>query len=400
MRSNLSVILGFLIIIGCATAPYTGRNQFILVSEGQEASLGDEAYRHTLRDSVVTHDTNAERIVRRVGEKIAAVANKPAYKWEFTIINDPETVNAFALPGGKVAVYTGIFGSARDEAGLAVVMGHEVAHALARHPAERMSQGMLLQLGGVGLGVALGRNPALANQVLQAYGIGTGVGVALPFGRSQETEADHIGLILMAKAGYDPRVALDLWERMEKKEGGKGAPPEFLSTHPGYETRIEQLRSFLPQALSYYQPSGARVESLPSAESLDTAAAKSERELLKRVATLNRYVEEQNGERAVVEALVYQLGVNPQLVIQERQQLRLGYGEYAALRGVAYLGRGSLNRIADDYQRGRSWAELSTNNGGRIDELIGWMGELIRTTGNIDRQLKGRQQAPNTRLRP
>jgi predicted Zn-dependent protease len=400
MRSNLSVILGFLIIIGCATAPYTGRNQFILVSEGQEASLGDEAYRHTLRDSVVTHDTNAERIVRRVGEKIAAVANKPAYKWEFTIINDPETVNAFALPGGKVAVYTGIFGSARDEAGLAVVMGHEVAHALARHPAERMSQGMLLQLGGVGLGVALGRNPALANQVLQAYGIGTGVGVALPFGRSQETEADHIGLILMAKAGYDPRVALDLWERMEKKEGGKGAPPEFLSTHPGYETRIEQLRSFLPQALSYYQPSGARVESLPSAESLDTAAAKSERELLKRVATLNRYVEEQNGERAVVEALAYQLGVNPQLVIQERQQLRLGYGEYAALRGVAYLGRGSLNRIADDYQRGRSWAELSTNNGGRIDELIGWMGELIRTTSNIDRQLKGRQQAPNTRLRP
>jgi predicted Zn-dependent protease len=400
MRSHLSVILAILFIIGCATAPYTGRNQFILVSEGQEASLGDEAYRHTLRESVVTHDFNAERLVRRVGEKIAAVANKPEYKWEFTIINDPETVNAFALPGGKVAVYTGIFGPARDEAGLAVVMGHEVAHALARHPAERMSQGMLLQLGGVGLGVVLGRNPALANQVLQAYGIGTGVGVALPFGRSQETEADHIGLILMAKAGYDPRVALDLWERMEKKDGGKGAPPEFLSTHPGYETRIEQLRSFLPEALSYYQPSGARVESLPLAESLDTAAAKSERELLKRVAALNRYVEEQNGERAVVEALAYQLGVNPQLVIQERQQLRLGYGEYAALRCVAYLGRGSLKRIADDYQRGRSWAELSTNNGSRINELMGWMGELIRTTSNIDRQLKGQQQRPNPRLRP
>ena len=193
MRSNLSIIIAILFIIGCATAPYTGRSQFILVSEGQEASLGDEAYRHTLRDSVVTHDVNAERIVRRVGEKIAAVASKPEYKWEFSIINDPETVNAFALPGGKVAVYTGIFDPARDEAGLAVVMGHEVAHALARHPAERMSQGMLLQLGGVGLGVALGRNPALANQVLQAYGVGTGVGMALPFGRSQETEADHIG---------------------------------------------------------------------------------------------------------------------------------------------------------------------------------------------------------------
>ena len=400
MRSTLSVILGILFIIGCATVPYTGRHQFILVSEGQEASLGDEAYRHTLRDSVVTHDVSAERLVRRVGEKIAAVANKPEYKWEFATINDPETVNAFALPGGKVAVYTGIFGPARDEAGLAVVMGHEVAHALARHPAERMSQGMLLQLGGVGLGVALGRNPALANQVLQAYGIGTSVGVALPFGRSQETEADHIGLILMAKAGYDPRVALDLWERMQKKEGGKGAPPEFLSTHPGYETRKEQLRSFLPEALSYYQPSDARIESLPSAESLDTAAAKSERELLKRLAALNRYVEEQNGERAVVEALAYQLGIIPQLVVQERQQLRLGYGEYAALRGVAYLGRGSLNRIADEYQRGRSWAELSTNSGSRINELMGWMGELIRTTSNIDRQLKGQQQRPNTRLRP
>ena len=400
MRRNLSVILGVIFIIGCATAPYTGRNQFIVVSEGQEASLGDEAYRQTLRDSVVTHDTNAEHIVRRVGEKIAAVANKPEYKWEFTIINDPETVNAFALPGGKVAVYTGIFGPARDEAGLAVVMGHEVAHALARHPAERMSQGMLLQLGGVGLGVALGRNPALANQVLQAYGIGTGVGVALPFGRSQETEADHIGLILMAKAGYDPRVALELWERMEKKQSGKGTPPEFLSTHPGYETRVEQLRGFLPEALSYYQPDGARVESLPPAESLDSAAAKSERELLKRVAALNRYVVEQNGERAVVEALTYQLGIHPQIVIQERQQLRLGYGEYAALRGVAYLGRGSMNRIADDYRRGRSWAELLTNNGSRITELMGWMGEFIRTTGNIDRQLKGQQPRPNTRLRP
>jgi len=400
MRSHLSVIVGFLFVVGCATALFTGRNQFIVVSEGQEASLGDEAYRQTLRDSVVTHDFNAERLVRRVGEKIAAVANKPEYKWEFTIINDPETVNVFALHGGKVAVYTGIFGPARDEAGLAVVMGHEVAHALARHPAERMSQGILLQLGGVGLGVALGRNPEVANQVLQACCIGTGVGVALPFGRSQETEADHIGLILMAKAGYDPRVALDLWERMEKKEGGKGAPPEFLSTHPGYETRVEQLRSFLPEALSYYQPSGVRVESLPLPDSLDTAAAKSERELLKRVAALNRYVLEQNGERAVVEALAYQLGVNPQLVIQERQQLSLGYGEYAALRGVAYLGRGSLKRIADGYQRGRSWAELPTDNGSRVNELMAWMGELIRTTSNIDRQLKGQQQRPNTRLRP
>jgi len=359
-------------------------------------ALGEDAYRHTLRDSVVTHDINAERIVRRVGGKIAAVANKPEYKWEFTIINDPETVNAFAVPGGKVAVYTGIFGPAHDEAGLAVVLGHEVAHALARHPAERMSQDMLVQLGGVGLGVALGNNPVMANLLLQAYGIG----VALPFSRSQESEADHIGLILMAKAGYDPRVAIDLWERMEKKDGGRGTPPEFLSTHPGYETRVQQIRSFLPEALSYYQPSAELVEQLPSAGVLDTATAKAERELLKRVAAINGFVEQQNGERVVVEALSYQLRVNPQSVFQERQQLRLGYGQYAALRGVAYLGRGSISRITDDYQRGRSWSEIATGNGSRISELITWTGELIRTTNSLGGQFKSPQFRPNPRWRP
>jgi predicted Zn-dependent protease len=245
-------LVGIFFLVACSAAPYTGRRQVILVSEGEEAALGEDAYRHILRDSVITHQPEAERIVRKVGEKIARVADRPNYRWEFTIINDPETVNAFALPGGKAATYTGIFTPARDEAGLAVVLGHEIAHALARHPAERMSQGLLLQLGGVGLGVALGKNPTIANQVLQAYGIGTGIGVALPFSHSQETEADRIGLILMAKAGYDPRIALEVWDRMEKKEGGKGAPPEFLSTHPGYETRVQQIRNFMPEALSYY----------------------------------------------------------------------------------------------------------------------------------------------------
>src|SRR5574341_86893 len=133
MRVILSVILAVAFFAACSTAPYTGRSQLMLVSEGQEASLGDEAYRYILRDSVVTRSPDAEHLVRKVGAKIAASANKPEYKWEFTVINDPDTVNAFALPGGKVAVYTGIFGPAQDEAGLAVVLGHEVAHALARH---------------------------------------------------------------------------------------------------------------------------------------------------------------------------------------------------------------------------------------------------------------------------
>jgi metalloendopeptidase OMA1, mitochondrial len=309
MKKSLSFTLVIVLLIGCATAPYTGRRQVILVSEGQEAALGDAAYKHILRDSVVSHNGDAEQIVRKVGERIARAANEPAYHWQFSVINDPEMINAFALPDGKVAVYTGIFGPARDEAGLAVVLGHEVAHVLARHPAERMSQDLLLQVVGAGLGVALSKNPAVANQVLQVYGIGTGVGVALPFSRSQETEADRIGLILMAKAGYDPRVALDVWQRMQKKEGGRDAPPEFLSTHPGYETRIEQLHSFLNEALRYYQPSHAKIELLPSAALLDSPEAKAERELLKRIQAINGLAEEQNGERAVVEALAYEPAV-------------------------------------------------------------------------------------------
>jgi predicted Zn-dependent protease len=400
---NIKKIIAFgltlFFVASCASAPYTGRSQVMLVSEGQEASLGEEAYRHVLRDSVVTHHSEAERIVRRVGERIARVAEKPNYKWEFTVINDPEMVNAFAVPGGKVAVYTGIFSAARDEAGLAVILGHEVAHALARHPAERMSQGLVLQVIGAGLGVALGGNPAVANQVLQVYGIGAGVGVLLPFGRSQETEADRIGLILMAKAGYDPRVALEVWERMEKKEGGKGAPPEFLSTHPGYETRVQQLRAFMPEALSYYQPSSAQVELLPSAESLDSAAAKSERELIRRVQAINRYVEEQNGERAIVEALSYELRLNPQTVVQERQQLRVGYGQYAALRGVSLLGRSSINRVVDDYQRGRPWSEIAQSNGSRVSELTVWIGDVIRTMNRMVQQLRSQPYRPSPGIR-
>ena len=391
MKRLVSLISLGLFVWGCATAPYTGRRQVILVSEGQEISLGDDAYKHALRDSVITHNPDAERIVRKVGERIAAAANKPEYKWEFTVINDPDMVNAFAVPGGKVAAYTGIFGPARDEAGLAVVLGHEVAHALARHPAERMSQEMLLQLGGVGLGVALGKNPAMANQVLQAYGIVGGVGVALPFGRSQETEADRIGLILMAKAGYDPRAAVDLWQRMEaveKKDGAQGPPPEFLSTHPGYETRLQNIRSFLPEALSYYQPSNARLEALPAAQSLDTPSAKSERELLKRIEAINRAIEQQNGERAVVEALAYELRMTSQAIVQERQQLQTGYGQYAGLRAVAYLGRGGITRVVDDYQRGRPWSDITANNGTRLNDLTVWFSDLIRTTNNMGQQFQ------------
>jgi hypothetical protein len=363
----------------------------LIVSEGQETGLGEEAYRHILRDSVVSHHGEAERIVRKVGERIARAANKPDYNWEFRVIDDPEMVNAFAVPGGKVAVYTGIFPVARDEAGLAVILGHEIAHALLRHPGERMSQELLVQLGGLGLAGALGGNPQLAGQVLQAYGLGASVGVILPFGRSQESEADRVGLILMAKAGYDPRVALEVWERMERKD--RGGPPEFLSTHPSYETRTQQLRAWIPEALSYYRPFDSRVEALPSLGELDSPVARAERELLKRIQNVNQRAGNPNGERAVVEALGYLLRTNPSYVYRERQDARLLYGQYAALRGITVLGRSSIGRVTADYQRGVRWSDLAERNGTRISELITWMGELTRTATSIQSQL-GRQQPP------
>ena len=383
MKNTILLVLCILFLGSCVSAPYTGRRQLMLVGEGQEVATGQQAYREILRDSVTSDDAEALRIVRRVGERIAQAANKPDYKWEFRVINDPEMVNAFCVPGGKVAVYTGIFPIARDEVGLAVVL---------RHAGERMSQSEILGAG-MALAGASGVNPA----ILQALGLGASVGVILPFSRSQESEADHVGLILMAKAGYDPRVALDVWERMARKE--KGAPPAFLSTHPGYETRVQQLHAFMPEALAFYQPTNARVEMLPSPESLDSSAAKGERELLKRIQAINSYVEQQNGERPMVEALAGQLRLNPQVIVQERQQLRVGYGQYTALRGLSYLSRGSINRIAADYERGRSWSEIAQSNGSRVSDLTLWLGDVIRTTNDKARQLRNQPYRPNYRMR-
>ena len=382
--------LGFL--AACSTVPYTGRRQLMLVPESNEIASGEQAYQQISRDSVLTDNSEAMRIVRRVGERIARAANKPDYRWEFRIINDPDNVNAFCVPGGKVAVYTGIFPIAKDEAGLAVILGHEVAHALLRHAGERMSQAEVLGTGLVFAG-ASGVNP----QILQALGLGASVGVILPFSRSQESEADHVGLILMAKAGYDPRVSLEVWQRMEHKE--KGAPPEFLSTHPGSETRIQQLRAWMPEALQYHQTGNPSVELLPSPQVLDSPTAKNERELLKKIQAINQYVEQKNGERPIVEALAYELRLNPQLVIQERQQLRIGYGQYTALRGVSYLGHSSINRILSAYQRGEPWSEIAQANDTGLNQLTVWLNEVIRTTNNVARQPHYQRYRPSGRIR-
>jgi predicted Zn-dependent protease len=241
---------GLLLLAGCARVPYTQRSQLILVSEEEERSLGARAFQEVVAESRVVSRTDLVAPVEEVGRRIARVAERPDYRWRFAVLDDPKEANAFALPGGKVGVYTGLFPIAETTNGLAVVLGHEIAHALARHGAERMSQAMAAQAGGALLGALLGGSPS-GNAVLAAYGLGAEVGVLLPYGRAQESEADHIGLLLMARAGYDPSGALAFWQRMERTGGGK--TPEFLSTHPSHGTRQQQIEGWLPEARRYYE---------------------------------------------------------------------------------------------------------------------------------------------------
>jgi predicted Zn-dependent protease len=249
--SLLVILLGVVLLYGCATAPYSGRQQILLVSEGEETALGLKAYQDVLKKEKISNDPKTNALVKGIGARIAAVSNKPGYAWEFTVIDNPKTANAFCLPGGKVAVYTGILPYTQTEAGLAFVVAHEVGHAIARHGGERMSQQLLIQLGQQGLNLAIAsKSPAAVEAINTGYGIASTVGVTLPFSRAQEYEADHIGLILMAKAGYDPHEAPAFFERMMKTQ--KGSPPAFLSTHPADQARIRQLHALIPEAMRYY----------------------------------------------------------------------------------------------------------------------------------------------------
>ena len=252
-RSNWSVLLLCAALVGfsCQAVEYTGRSQVNLVSEGDEKKLGVDAYDDILKKTPLSKNQAWQAQLKRVGQRISAAAAKPEYEWAFNVLAGKD-VNAFCLPGGKVAFWEGIMPVAQDDAGVAVVMGHEVAHALARHGAERMSQSMGAQIVGQVLGAGVGMvNPAYTEAFSQAYGLGVNVAVILPWGRAQESEADQIGLILMAKAGYDPSAAVGFWERMAKVKQG-GSPPEFLSTHPSDDTRIAQIKQWLPEAMKYY----------------------------------------------------------------------------------------------------------------------------------------------------
>jgi predicted Zn-dependent protease len=266
IRKIVSVFVIAIAFVACSTNPVTGRNQFKLVSEQELQAMATQQYRQFLSTNrVVTPsaDRDAE-MVRRVGQRVANAVTQyyrqnnlsevlDGYKWEFNLVQDKDA-NAWAMPGGKVVVYTGLLPITQNEAALAVVLGHEISHAIFQHGNERMSQGLAQQLGGAALSVALANKPAATqNLFLQAYGVGSQVGLLLPFSRKQELEADRYGLIWTAMAGYNPREAIALWQRMEKASNGQ-RPPEFLSTHPTEGHRIDQLQKYMPEALKYYKP--------------------------------------------------------------------------------------------------------------------------------------------------
>jgi len=259
-RGRVAVAAITLLVIACSTVPLTGRSRLNYLSNEQALQLGAEAYPQLLEGEKILRRGPEVDQVMRVGDRIRRAAeegsftwpNRGTFEWEFTVVDNDEVVNAWALPGGKVAVYTGILRVAGSDAGLATVMGHEVAHAIAGHGGERMTQSAILDYGRQGAQALLGEQTQTTMALFdQAWSVGSSAGVLLPFSRKHESEADEIGLMLMASAGYDPREAVAFWERMS---GGGGSEPwEFLSTHPNHDTRVKRLRALMPEALEIYR---------------------------------------------------------------------------------------------------------------------------------------------------
>jgi predicted Zn-dependent protease len=244
------------LFLSCTTNPFTGNKTLALVSNSQLFPTAFAQYDQFLTENNVVTGTADAEMIRRVGQRIAVAAERwlnanghqgylDDYKWEYNLVND-KTVNAWCMPGGKIVFYTGILPIAQNETGIAAIMGHEVAHALANHGQQRMSAGMLQQIGAVAGNIAI-KDEQSRNLFNQAYGVGSQVGVMLPFSRSHESQSDEIGSYLMAIAGYNPDEAPELWKRMKANSGGQ-APPEFLSTHPSNDTRIKNLQGWAPKA--------------------------------------------------------------------------------------------------------------------------------------------------------
>lgn len=261
MKRRLAWVLALValaaIAVACARTAYTDRSQMLLISEGEEVTLGLQASKDVLKKEKESTDQLQTERVRRIGRRIAQAANKPDYKWEFHLIEKDE-MNAFCLPGGKVFVYTGILSLTTSNDELAAVMGHEIAHALLRHGGERMSSAMMAQIAGQAGAIAIGastNSPAATQAFGQLYGIGAQVGVLLPHSRLQESEADEVGMILAAKAGYEPSGALGLWRKMDAHYAKKGGtPPQWLSTHPASKQRIADIQAKMGAIRAkYYQ---------------------------------------------------------------------------------------------------------------------------------------------------
>ncbi|MCK9274125.1 MAG: M48 family metallopeptidase [Syntrophales bacterium] len=250
-------------LFACQTVPVTGREQLSLIPSQQITALSQNQYQEFIASHQVVQNKSEAKMVKDVGMRIKNAVETylsengmsdriEGYNWEFNLIDEPSR-NAWAMPGGKVVIYTGILPVTRNETGLATVMGHEIAHVVAGHGNERMSQALLTQLGGQALQAALSTKPQLTQQLfMAAFGLGAQVGVLLPYSRLQEKEADHLGLIFMAMAGYNPRAAVDFWQRMMAAESG-ASPPQFLSTHPAGPNRIDNIQEIMPEALSYYK---------------------------------------------------------------------------------------------------------------------------------------------------
>lgn len=269
-----AVLLLLVLPGGCEKNEEIGRRQLLLVSEAHERELGVASYQKVLAHQAISTDPREVEPLRRVGARIAAAAAKPDFQWEFNVIVDERTLNAWCLPGGKIAFYSGIYPVLQDEAGMAFVMGHEVSHAILRHSAERMSDQMVAQ--GIAALVQASvhqADPRHEAVLMKAFGMATQLGVLLPYSRKHEAEADRMGLELMARAGYDPHAAVDVWKRMAALTSHQ--PPVWLSTHPSHESRIADMEAHLPAALSVYGKSAhAPVSKLEkvAARSLDPGA--------------------------------------------------------------------------------------------------------------------------------
>ena len=244
-----------LLVAACATAPYTGRRQVILESEKSEISTAAQTYDKLRARNETSQDPAVNELVTRVGRRLAAAANRPDYHWEFVVLDNPQETRAFCFPGGQTGIFTGALKYTRDEAGLATVLAHEMGHALARHTGERQSQARLAQMGGMGLGLGVGGVGGIAGEAIgEGYSMGIEYGILPTYSWAQELEADKIGLILMAKAGYDPALALDFWRRLMTDEYVKLSPPQFLKAHPRNDRHMQALVDFLPEAEKHYAP--------------------------------------------------------------------------------------------------------------------------------------------------